>query len=93
VLNRNAWFLVLAVALVASPGFASEFGDACLGAQIFKQEDCTCIEGKASDADKASMLTALNADKVQASGGKVDETAANQGMATLSRYVEQCSKK
>jgi hypothetical protein len=91
-IKQSAYLWALAFCVAASPGVASEFGDACLGAQIFTRNDCTCMEGKASDAEKVSMLTALNADKVQASGGKVNEAAANEGMATMSRYVEQCSK-
>jgi len=38
--NKNAYRLALALAVVATPCAADEFGDACRAAQIFTEKDC-----------------------------------------------------
>lgn len=88
----GACLLVAAVQGLAGLGWASEFGDTCKSAQIFTEKDCTCIEGKASDGDKSDMLAFLNADKVKAAGGEIDEAKATQGMATIGKHGEACDK-
>ena len=90
--KTNAYRFAFAFAFVASPSVASEFGDACLAAEIFTQKNCACIDSKASADDKARMMAALTAEKVQASGGQVDEQAATRGLEILGRYSEQCDK-
>jgi hypothetical protein len=71
---------------------ASEFTEACLKAQIFTEKDCTCVDGKASDAEKTEMLVFLTADDVAKQGGAVDQAKAEQGMATMGKHGEACDK-
>lgn len=71
---------------------ASEFTEACLKAQIFTEKDCTCIDGKASDAEKTEMLVFLTADDVAKQGGTVNQAKAEQGMATMGKHGEACDK-
>ena len=85
----------LALVLVLAGGgasSASEFTEACLKAQIFTQKDCTCIDGKASNAEKTEMLVFLTTDDVAKQGGTVDQAKAEQGMATMGKHGEVCDK-
>jgi len=89
--NKTASRLALAFAVIATPSAASEFGDACKAAEIFTEKNCTCIAGKATAAEMPDIMAALSAEKVQASGGTVDE-AATRGMEVLGKLAEQCDK-
>jgi hypothetical protein len=71
---------------------ADEFTDACLAAEIFTAKDCSCIKGKATDEERALMITWLTADKVKKEGGEVDETTAIAGMAAMSKHTVACDK-
>jgi len=88
----GAYLLALATLGFAGSGRASEFYDSCMGAQIFTDKDCTCIEGKASDADKSNMMAFLTADKVKAADGQIDEAKAMLGMETIGKHGEACDK-
>jgi hypothetical protein len=86
---------ILAAAFLAATSAssaASEFTEACLKAQIFTQKDCTCIDGKAGDADRKDMIVWLTADDVKKQGGQVSEAEMEKGMAVMGKYGEQCDK-
>ncbi len=95
--NARAWrrAAVLAAAYVAvasTIAAANEFTEACLKAQIFTQKDCTCIDGKASDADRKEMIVWLTADEVNKQGGQVSQAQMEKGMTIMAGYGEQCDK-
>ena len=83
---------LLLLAIGSGAAGASDFGEACLKAQIFTQKDCTCVESKATAAETPDMVAFLTGDEVAKQGGKPDQAQMERGMAIMGKHVEACEK-
>ena len=83
---------LLLLAIGSGVAGASDFGEACLKAQIFTQKDCTCVESKATAAETPDMVAFLTGDEVAKQGGKPDQAQMERGMAIMGKHVEACEK-